>query len=104
MTRAEFYRGKAWRQLSKSFLMSKYYICERCGRPAEIAHHKIHLTAGNVIDPDISLNPGNLEALCIDCHNTEHFGSGGATAAGLAFDENGDIIPQYYRKEVQNYE
>ena len=92
MTRVEFYRGKAWRQLSKSFLMSKHYICERCGRPAEIAHHKIHLTAGNVLDPDISLNPGNLEALCMDCHNTEHFGTGGATAAGLVFDENGNII------------
>ena len=48
MTRAQFYHGKAWRRLSKAFLMSKHYICERCGQPAEIAHHKIYLTAENV--------------------------------------------------------
>ena len=93
MTQAEFYRSRAWRQLSKAFLMSKYYICERCGKPAEIAHHKKHLTAATVLDPEISLNPANLEALCMECHNREHFGQGGATAAGLQFDENGDIIP-----------
>lgn len=92
MTRAQFYHGKAWRRLSKAFLMSKHYICERCGQPAEIAHHKIYLTAENVLDPEISLNPGNLEALCMNCHNAEHFGQGGATAAGLAFDENGNLI------------
>ena len=98
MTQREFYHSRAWRRLSKSFLMSKHYICERCGRPAEIAHHKIHLNAGNVLEPEIALNPGNLEALCMDCHNTEHFGTGGATAAGMTFDEIGDIIPQYERK------
>ena len=43
-------------------------------------------------DPNIALNPDNLEALCLDCHNREHFGTGGATAAGLVFDENGDLI------------
>ncbi len=72
--------------------MSKYYICERCGQPAEIAHHKRYITARNVNNPDIALNPANLEALCKNCHNTEHFGTGGATAAGIAFDENGNVI------------
>ena len=91
MQQSEFYRSRAWRQLSKAFLMSKHYICERCGKPAEIAHHKKHLTPANVLDPDIALNPANLEALCLTCHNTEHFGTGGATAAGLAFDEYGKI-------------
>lgn len=91
MTQAEFYHGKAWRQLSKAFLMSKHYICERCGQPAEIAHHKQYLTAQNVTDPKIALNPENLEALCQSCHNMEHFGQGGATAAGLAFDEYGNL-------------
>lgn len=91
MTQAGFYHGKAWRQLSKAFLMSKHYICERCGQPAEIAHHKQYLTIQNVTDPEIALNPGNLEALCQSCHNMEHFGQGGATAAGLAFDEYGNL-------------
>ena len=104
MTQAQFYQCRAWRKLSKAFLMSKHYICERCGQPAEIAHHKIHLTAENVLDPEISLNPENLEALCMDCHNTEHFGRGGATAAGLTFTETGDIIPATYRNEVSDHE
>jgi len=93
MTRQEFYHGRAWRKLSAAFLMSKHYICERCGQPAEIAHHKKHLTAATVLDPEIALNPANLEALCMECHNREHFGQGGATAAGLMFNEYGDIIP-----------
>ena len=93
MTRQEFYHGKAWRKLSKAFLMSKHYICERCGQPADIAHHKTHLNSRNIIDPNISLNPDNLEALCMACHNAEHFSGGNAIAAGLHFDENGDLIP-----------
>lgn len=92
MTQKEFYHSKAWKRLSKAFLLSRNYICERCGKPAEIAHHRTYLTAENLHDPAVSLNPANLEALCKDCHNTEHFGQGGATAAGIAFDDNGDIV------------
>lgn len=72
--------------------MSRNYICERCGEPAEIAHHKVYLTAGNLLDPDVSLNPDSLEALCKNCHNEEHFGQGGACAAGIAFDDEGNVI------------
>lgn len=92
MTQVKFYHSSAWKRISRAFLLSKNYICERCGQPAEIAHHRRYLTAENVLNPDISLNPDNLEALCLDCHNTEHFGQGGATAAGLAFDQHGDLI------------
>jgi hypothetical protein len=74
-------------------MASKSYVCERCGGPAGIAHHKTHLTAANIADPAISLNPALLECLCIECHNTEHFGSGGAVLEGLCFDENGDLKP-----------
>jgi len=87
-----FYSSKSWRKLSKAFLLSKNYICERCGNPAEIAHHKIYLTRQNCRVPDISLNMDLLEALCKNCHNKEHFGSGGAVLKGLTFDENGDLI------------
>ena len=89
-----FYNSKAWRRLSKAFMLSRYYICERCGRPAEIVHHKQHLNPANIHDPAISLNPANLESLCLQCHNTEHFGAGGAVALGFDFDENGDIRPK----------
>lgn len=53
-------------------MSSKAYICERCGKPATICHHKTYLNESNVHDPEIALNPANLEALCIDCHNAEH--------------------------------
>ena len=92
MNRSTFYQSTAWRKLSKAFMVSKNYICERCGNPAEIAHHKTHLAAANIMDPDISLNPDLLEALCKNCHNTEHFGVGGAVLAGLVFDKNGNLF------------
>lgn len=98
MSKAEFYHSTAWRKLSRAYLLSKNYICERCGSPAEICHHKKHLTEKNYRDPAISLNADNLEALCLACHNNEHFGCGGATAPGIGFDENGDVIPTERRK------
>lgn len=99
MTQKAFYHSKAWKRLSRAFLLSRNYICERCGQPAEIAHHREYLTAANLLDPSISLNPANLEALCQTCHNAEHFGRGGATAAGLTFDSGGDLIPVHMMKE-----
>lgn len=94
MSRSAFYHSPQWRKLSRAFLLSRNYICQRCGAPAEIAHHKQHLTAANVSNPEISLNPNNLEALCLACHNAEHFSAGGATAAGLAFDGDGNLIQE----------
>ena len=91
MNNAAFYQSKAWRRLSRAFLLSKSYICGRCGNPASIAHHKEHITPGNITDTEITLNPANLEAVCIDCHNTEHFSAGGAVVCGLEFDENGNL-------------
>ena len=94
MSRAAFYHSPQWRKLSRAFLLSRNYICQRCGAPAEIAHRKQHLTAANVSNPEIGLNPDNLEALCLACHNAEHFSAGGATAAGLAFDGDGNLIQE----------
>lgn len=94
MSKTAFYRSAAWRRLSRAFLLSQNYICERCGQPAGIAHHRRYLTPRNVNDASVALNPDNLEALCTACHNTEHFGTGGAVAQGLTFDENGDLSPE----------
>lgn len=71
-----FYHSPEWRKCSKSFASEKRYICERCGKYCEghmIVHHKIRLNETNVKDVNISLNWNNLELLCIDCHNKEHF-------------------------------
>ena len=67
-----FYNSKAWRRVSAAYMSSKSYICERCGKPAVICHHKKWLNDSNVKDPETALSFDNLEALCIECHNTEH--------------------------------
>jgi 5-methylcytosine-specific restriction endonuclease McrA len=92
MTQREFYHSAAWRRLARTFLLSRNCICERCGAPAVIVHHKAHLNPSNVDNPAISMNPDNLEALCLDCHNKEHFGQGGAILRGLSFDADGELI------------
>jgi hypothetical protein len=42
--------------------------------------------------PEIALNLDNLECLCLACHNAEHASAGSATAAGVSFDENGNVV------------
>lgn len=74
-----FYNSKRWKDCRDAYLASKNHLCERCKakglyEPARVVHHKIYLTKENVNDPSISLNFDNLEALCQDCHNNEHFG------------------------------
>ena len=67
------------------------YICERCGQPAKIVHHKKYITPFNISDPSITLDWNNLECLCQDCHNAEHMTTP-ATAAGLVFDQSGALV------------
>lgn len=74
-----FYKSAAWLKTRDSYMKSQGGLCERCRKdgiltPAEIVHHKIYLTEDNYKDPSVSLNWDNLEALCLDCHNREHFG------------------------------
>ena len=68
-------------------MASKHYICERCGKPAQICHHKTYLNGTNVHDPAIALSFDNLEALCMDCHNAEH----GAKHSVTIFDRAGNV-------------
>jgi len=86
-----FYNSPKWRRVSKVFLASRHYICERCGGAGEVAHHKKRLTRWNINNPDIALNMADLECLCVECHYSEHSGSS-ATAAGVSFDESGNVI------------
>jgi hypothetical protein len=86
----QFYNSAAWRRCQAAFLKSKYYLCERCGKPAYIVHHKQHLTPLNITNPHIALSWGNLEACCLDCHNAIHGNT--ACVEGVSFDANGDLI------------
>ena len=62
-----FYISDEWRRCRAAYL-AKEPLCERCGKPATQVHHKERLTPDNIHDPSVSLNPDNLEALCMDCH------------------------------------
>lgn len=83
-----FYKSKAWRKVRRAYMESQHYICERCGKPAVICHHKKHITPKNIDDKEITLDFDNLEALCMDCHNKEHMARNGV----CIFDENGNVI------------
>lgn len=86
-----FYHSKAWETTRDAYMASVSHICERCGRAAKIVHHKRYLDHDSVSDPNVTLSFDNLEALCLRCHNAEHFG-GNATARGLHFDKDGNLI------------
>lgn len=73
-------------------MLSKNYICERCGKVAVIVHHKTYITPENITDVNITLNWDNLEALCRTCHQNEHYITGEVVAEGLGFDSDGNVI------------
>ena len=54
--------------------------------PAYIIHHKEYITDKNYEDDNVFYNMENLESLCIDCHNKEHFKKN-----EYYFDDNGDL-------------
>ena len=86
----KFYHSKAWVNTQLAYMVSQYYICERCGNPARIVHHKTYLNPYNIHDPFVTLNWSNLEALCQKCHSKEHE-KNPSCANGLRFDARGNI-------------
>lgn len=89
-----FYASKAWRRCREVYL-SEHPLCERClavgiVSSAEHVHHKIELQQENYKDPEIALNPDNLEALCFKCHQLETHGIK-EVGDDYFFDENGNI-------------
>lgn len=91
MARRPFYDTVAWQRCRDGYIASVFGLCERCGRPGYIVHHKQPITDGNVDDPEITLNWDNLEYLCLECHNREHFGTE-PTREDVRFDASGQLI------------
>src|SRR5262245_25332521 len=78
-----FHATAVW-QKARAWYLKTHTRCERCkakGRVVEatVVHHLI-----DVADrPDLALETANLEALCVQCHNSEtarRRGEGGAFA------------------------
>lgn len=73
-----FYKTAAWLKCRDGYIKHVGGLCERCLArglivPGYIVHHKCYLNAENITDPSITLNWDNLEYLCHECHNQEHF-------------------------------
>lgn len=72
-----FYKSKAWQACRDAYARSRGGLCEECLRqgrytPGEIVHHKVHITPGNIHQPEVTLNFENLELLCRECHAKQH--------------------------------
>lgn len=94
-----FYNSGKWHRVSAAYMSSRHYICERCGKPATICHHKTWLNGSNVYDPNIALGFDNLEALCIDCHNAEH----GLKHSVTIFNSDGSIAKVKESQEAKEF-
>ena len=87
----DIYDGNPWKLTSKSYKRHKHGICERCGAPGKIVHHKTYLTPENIHDDAVVYGFDNLELLCQTCHNCEHM-SRDAAGEGLMFTADGDLV------------
>lgn len=82
LTLENFYSSDLWAALRQRLMLERVndggeLICEYCGQPIVkpydcIGHHKIELTADNVNDYEISLNPDNVALIHFKCHNLIH--------------------------------
>jgi len=88
-----FYNSEAWATVRALKIEMAHGLCERCGQPGNMVHHKVLLTVANIHDPSVTLDVKKMELLCQTCHNQEHMGSP-AIADGLAFDGQGRLVEQ----------
>lgn len=95
-----FYNSSRWQNTRKAYMRMGQGLCERClakgiYKPAEIVHHKVHLSPANIDDPSITLDYGNLERLCRDCHAEAHpeiYGSETECMMRVGFDKDGNVV------------
>ena len=86
-----FYSSQAWKNLRDAVIKERGGLCEMCRRSgiykaADLVHHIIPVTAENINDPDITLNPRNLMALCKGCHSAIH------SSKRYVVDEAGHVV------------
>ena len=84
------YESRRWKRTHNAYMISRNYVCERCGGLARIVHHKTYVSPQNINDVSVTLDWANLEALCMDCHAGEHGTK--ACVDGLRFDSSGNLV------------
>ena len=72
-----FYTSREWEACRESYRRQVGGLCEVCMAkglivPGEIVHHVIHISPKNINDPNVTLNPANLQLVCRDCHAEIH--------------------------------
>lgn len=82
MSLESFYSQTAWRKLRSYVIQERIardgeLVCDYCHRSIvapydAICHHVIPLTEMNVGNPEISLNPENIQVVHHNCHNQLH--------------------------------
>lgn len=91
----QFYSSKTWQDCRNEYIKCAHYLCENCLRkgiytPGVIVHHIEELTPENIHRPEVSLNFGNLELLCRECHAEMH--NKRSKGKRYIFVDNGEII------------
>lgn len=90
-----FYNSAAWQQTRMSYMLSKHGLCERCGKPGLIVHHRKYLRPCDMNNPKRTLDYSNLELLCHACHDEEHLKR---QKGRYSFDINGNLLPPIFEK------
>ena len=90
-----FYKSRRWQRTAQAYASSVYYICERCGKPGDLVHHKRHITPANIHKPEVTLAWDNLQYLCRDCHADVHNPGydGINNRVKISFGEDGRVLP-----------
>ena len=101
-----FYHSTGWKHTRQSYMETPIHtdkgicppgMCERCFsmgilKPAEIVHHRTHLSFANIDDPSITMGYGNLMRVCRDCHAVLHSDDPDYKPR-VQFDEEGNVVP-----------
>ena len=71
------YNSKKWQNCRNAYKKYRKGLCELCLeqgiiKPGEIVHHKRHVTAKSVDDPNTTLQWDNLQLLCREHHALVH--------------------------------
>ena len=80
-------------------MAQQHYFCERCERQDTICLHRNYISPANCNNPAITQIFDNLEALCQECHNKEHFQKYNTAI----FDANGNMTGVKESAELEEY-
>lgn len=74
---SRLYNSQAWKDLRRAVIAARGSRCQLCGRLVTddsqlVVHHVKELTPENIGDPNVAMNPDNLQVICRNCHDIIH--------------------------------